>query len=396
MAADMEALGSRQALINGVTAAMLSATIVVVALRVIARNLSKARFWWDDYLIFFGAVVTVALNIITFVGVSYGLGRHTADVVRETSPENVIKYSKILYSTMTAYQWAMTAIKCSILMLYYRLFHVNTPLRYSVYALLTFVILWHFSFFFALVFQCTPVAFFWDRTIPGGHCVDHGAINNNALSVSNAATNVFTDFMILFLPLPMIWKLQLSWIRKAGLLLIFMLGAFDCAVGVIRMTLLIDGQTADLLWSNSLPQLWTIIELDIAIICACLPVLVPLFTKLFRSAVAKSNYISNYKSGSHQSTSGFRSSRGGFGRMGKSNSNTDMQNLNSSYSSHTGASHPSFKERPPSDDLELQGSRVDDTDGITITQAWHQSVQSVTDDETRHGSKQRDQWSIPN
>lgn len=55
--------------------------------------------------------------------------------------------------------------------------------------------------------------------------MDDGAINNNALSVSNAATNVFTDFMILFLPIPMIWQLQLSWIRKAGLLLVFMLGA---------------------------------------------------------------------------------------------------------------------------------------------------------------------------
>lgn len=127
---------------------------------------------------------------------------------------------------MLTYMWAMSAIKASILLFYYRLFNINRALRWTVYFTLCFVLGWHVSYFFALIFQCTPVAYFWDRSIPGGHCVDHGALNNNTLSVSNSAFNVFTDLMCLIAPLPVLIKLRLSKFKKAGLLLIFFLGGW--------------------------------------------------------------------------------------------------------------------------------------------------------------------------
>lgn len=52
----METSDNRQALINAVNGVMLAVIIFAISLRIVARNISKAGFWWDDYLIFFGGV----------------------------------------------------------------------------------------------------------------------------------------------------------------------------------------------------------------------------------------------------------------------------------------------------------------------------------------------------
>ncbi|KAJ9631695.1 hypothetical protein H2203_000094 [Taxawa tesnikishii (nom. ined.)] len=255
---------TRQPVIYAVTSILAALTLIVVGFRIWARRIAKARFWWDDWCIWLGTVIVSEVNIATLYGASIGLGRHGYDI----PPENTVTYLKILLSIMLTYMWAMSAIKASILLFYYRLFNINRALRWTVYFTLCFVLGWHVSYFFALIFQCTPVAYFWDRSIPGGHCVDHGALNNNTLSVSNSAFNVFTDLMCLIAPLPVLIKLRLS---------------NDTVISVIRLAQLISGQTPDVTWSNSLPALWTVLELNIACICACLPGLMPVITCLFPS-----------------------------------------------------------------------------------------------------------------
>jgi hypothetical protein len=71
----------------------------------------------------------------------------------------------------------------------------------------------------ACIFQCAPIKFLWDRTLPGGRC-----ININAFYLANAALNIFTDFLTYTLPMPMLWKLQLPKRQKIGLVTILGLG----------------------------------------------------------------------------------------------------------------------------------------------------------------------------
>lgn len=177
----------------------------------------------------------------------------------------------------------MSAIKASLLLFYYRLFKVDRFLRYSVYFGLAFILGWGIAYFWALLFQCTPMAYFWDRSIAGGHCIDHGKVNNNSLSVSNAATNIFTDVICIIAPLHVLWNLKLSRVKKTLLVVVFFLGGCDIVISIVRMVYLIGGSTADVLWSNSMPALWTVLELNIAAICACLPGLMPIVSKYILS-----------------------------------------------------------------------------------------------------------------
>lgn len=59
---------TRQPVIYGVTGALTGLTIVVVTLRMVSRRLAKSTYWWDDWLLWFGAGLTIVINAETIYG----------------------------------------------------------------------------------------------------------------------------------------------------------------------------------------------------------------------------------------------------------------------------------------------------------------------------------------
>lgn len=115
---------------------------------------------------------------------------------------------------------AFGVIKLSVIFLYRRLFVGRLFNRYSL-ALCTLIALWSLSFFFATAFQCgTHIAYWWtSQATIKRFCVD-----TNALNLGFSISDVITDLMVLAIPLPIIWKLQMSTPQKLGLTSIFLLG----------------------------------------------------------------------------------------------------------------------------------------------------------------------------
>lgn len=72
---------------------------------------------------------------------------------------------------------------------------------------------------FGGAFQCTPVFYLWDRSIPGGYCM-----NFIAFAMFTAIFNIVIDVLILALPVPIVWQLHLETSKKIGVLGLFMLG----------------------------------------------------------------------------------------------------------------------------------------------------------------------------
>ena len=73
---------------------------------------------------------------------------------------------------------------------------------------------------FVDIFQCNPIAFNWDMTIKDGKCINQGAFY-----VSTAALNLFTDLMVLSIPILITWRLQMPLRRKIAVCVILCLGA---------------------------------------------------------------------------------------------------------------------------------------------------------------------------
>ena len=78
--------------------------------------------------------------------------------------------------------------------------------------------MWVVSVILETFLLCRPLAYNWDTSI-SGTCG-----NRNATYVVAGTLNLVTDLMVMALPLPHIWKLQLSFSKKIALCGVFSLG----------------------------------------------------------------------------------------------------------------------------------------------------------------------------
>ena len=90
--------------------------------------------------------------------------------------------------------------------------------KYSAYATLTIVCLFFIGSIVTSLRLCQPIAYAWDRTIAGS-CGDLATTE-----LAAAAFNMGLDVVIVLLPLPVIWRLQVIKQKKIGVTVTFTLG----------------------------------------------------------------------------------------------------------------------------------------------------------------------------
>lgn len=143
---------------------------------------------------------------------------------------------------------------------------------------MAYSILWAISTWIVNLTVCTPIAFYYDRTIPGGTC------RNQAISGSiNGGLSLLGDFFVLGLPLPVIWNLKVNLRRKIGIICIFLLGVFACVASIIRIVELTKFVVTDPTYTQVHASTWTSIEQGVAVVSGNLPLLTPLFERFFRN-----------------------------------------------------------------------------------------------------------------
>ena len=108
--------------------------------------------------------------------------------------------------------------KISIL-LFYRRISPNWFFHIVIWVTMACTIGLFIAVLFADLFQCTPVAYFWDHSIPGGHCFNQGGFY-----FSTAGIAVLGDVWILVMPMPVFWGLQISLKRRLVLMTLFAVG----------------------------------------------------------------------------------------------------------------------------------------------------------------------------
>jgi hypothetical protein len=116
------------------------------------------------------------------------------------------------------YNLSLTVTKMSILLQYLTIFPTRR-FRIACYVILAFVSSYGVWTLFGNIFMCSPVAFFWNKAIPSGKC-----LNQFAVWFTNGAVNIFQDIVILILPMPVLRSLQIQKGQKRALMLMFALG----------------------------------------------------------------------------------------------------------------------------------------------------------------------------
>lgn len=146
-----------------------------------------------------------------------GVGRHLAANVIE-DPGRVLWWAKGLVALEWVYGLAVMLPKLAILSFYLLIFDTR-PFRIATYTLAAMISATFLAIGLVATFQCTPLAYDWDKTIPGGHCIDQIAFYKWI-----SLPNIITDIIMLILPLPIIWSLNMSRNQKYGLSAIFVTG----------------------------------------------------------------------------------------------------------------------------------------------------------------------------
>jgi hypothetical protein len=109
-------------------------------------------------------------------------------------------------------------VKSSILVLYYNLFP-SQRFRYAIWAVFAFVIGWTISFFFSHLFSCWPITAFIEPYY------NNNCVQTVDMFLAVLFTDVVADWTILFLPVPMVIKVQLPLKKKLAVLGMLGLGA---------------------------------------------------------------------------------------------------------------------------------------------------------------------------
>lgn len=195
----------------------------------------------------------------------------------------------------------MVATKISILLLYLRIFPdtVSTWFRRGCFVLIGLCVAYCFAAIFSTAFECTPVSFAWLKWDGQhtGHC-----FNTVAQIYASAGINILFDLLVFFLPFPKLIKLDISKQKRVGILATFTLGLFVTACSVIRLQFLVQwGTSSNPTWDYNAIAIWSVVEGNATVICACMPAMAGIIKKLWRQTIG--SMISSSASRKHSDRS---------------------------------------------------------------------------------------------
>ncbi|MCJ1460778.1 hypothetical protein MMC28_011160 [Mycoblastus sanguinarius] len=179
---------------------------------------------------------------------------------------------------------------------------LNRKTSYVVIGTMVWVVCYNFGLLSWLLGLCNPTHKFFYADAAGS--CKYGDVWKELSAWSGL--NVFTDFLIFFLPLPMVWQLQMPLSQKLGVVFTLATGLMVCVATIVNMVISIkiirQQSTEDPL------QLWAIIEMNIGLVCVCLPAMKQLLSRSIPFLSRSFGSGKSYESGGKGSASNGQSS----------------------------------------------------------------------------------------
>ncbi|MCJ1358675.1 MAG: hypothetical protein MMC33_008675 [Icmadophila ericetorum] len=244
---------------------------IAVALRMYAQRLIPKPLQIDDCFIILALVLIWATSVPCIIAATI-LGGNA-----QREPSNYIMYNKCIFALQLLYITSVAVVKASILHFYKRIF-TTKKFKIAVNCALAAVLLWFLGFFLLNLFGLWPISSNWDSTVKRKFDV-HGAKAN----ISLGASDTLLDIATLVLPWPMIWKLQMSRRRRWLISGIFLFSSLACVASALRLYSLVpyeESHEISLAYSGLINIFtWSAVEVVVGVICACLPIMGPIFRK---------------------------------------------------------------------------------------------------------------------
>ncbi|KAI5462640.1 hypothetical protein BGZ63DRAFT_403848 [Mariannaea sp. PMI_226] len=244
----------------------------------------------DDWFALITMVVGIPNAVIpVHYIVPNGLGRD----IWTLTYSNITNFSMFFYITAPFYFIQVALVKLSILFFYLRIFPAK-PVRRILWGTIIFNCLFGAVFVIASIFQCKPISYFWTKWDGehSGQCIDL-----NVLAWSNSGISIALDIWMLAIPLSQLKGLNLDWKKKVGGGIMFCVGTFVTVMSILRLRslVLLTTRSQNPTWDYFEVSIWSVMEICVGIICACMPTMRLVLVRIFPRALGGSHryYESN-------------------------------------------------------------------------------------------------------
>ncbi|KAK2762387.1 integral membrane protein [Colletotrichum kahawae] len=239
-----------------VSTTLLVLLLVTTALRLWVR-VALRNFGWDDATIALAAVFAAVRYAIAAMQLPHGNGRHR------------VYLSDYDYMMINMYGWygqlfhftSMACLKCSICALVLRL-NDKKGLRIFIYTIIAGVLVTNMGVVVVLLAECRPAGF-WRGS--SAQCWP------NKIRIywiyATIAHSVLTDLILSFIPLTLIWKVNIPRRKKILVMCLMSLGLVASAFGITRAAFL-GVSNDDLSWTFCIVAIWSNLELFLGIVAA--------------------------------------------------------------------------------------------------------------------------------
>ncbi|KAF5025985.1 hypothetical protein F66182_1926 [Fusarium sp. NRRL 66182] len=264
--------------VNSLVACILAEICVI--LRIYSKLSIHNKLGPDDYCILIAAFATVPFIYLQCRLADLGFGMNIWDI---EPLDRLYEILRLFWIDQILYSVHLYSTKLSILIFLRSIFKTQEFIRSTVY-IGVFVSVCAVVTLITTGLQCLPASFNW-TSWDGEHT---GRCNDlNSQTYAFGGLNMVCDIIILILPLPHLYKLQVRGRQKVQLFVIFSVGIVVTVFSIIRLPFLINlGRTSNPTWELTEVTIWSIWETELGMVCASLPAIRHLFKHLFPNAMA--------------------------------------------------------------------------------------------------------------
>ncbi|KAI0904637.1 hypothetical protein F4823DRAFT_185688 [Ustulina deusta] len=231
---------------------------------------ANTKLWWDDWFALLAWGACIVNCAFTIRGVQLGLGKHFQEF---KSIDDVTELLRLFYVSQIVFDSGIAFAKFSVLFFYRRVFSSRSKTfnvaHGTTFALVVVFILYKLP---AQIFSCVPPSKNWEPEIEG-HCEND--YTNFGLLLAGLVLDVLTDLLILLLPMPLLYRLHTTKMRKLALIGAFVLGYVTLVTSLGRTAAFISIKPhlddPDISWYQVPELAWSLAEISVSVVSICVP-----------------------------------------------------------------------------------------------------------------------------
>ncbi|KAF8461228.1 hypothetical protein BDZ91DRAFT_798210 [Kalaharituber pfeilii] len=264
---DFKACQTRVSTVIGISAFIITLLLITLSLRYYVRLKIVKAFGKDDWLILISAVIIwTAAGMGIWAG-TLGLGLHNMDLKKE----NISTLYNIGIALFSLHIFACCFCQFSILAFYLRLSFCR-KLRITIYFLSGFIAISAISRVAVGLYRCLPRS-----RHPRSR--KSSCIAAPEMWYAITAISIATDLIVWWLPIPLLWKLNVRGHKRVGVIATLSIGLLACIFSMIKMSVIQDVSSGgDESWHFAMLFVYEQLEAGMGIFCACMPPICPLIT----------------------------------------------------------------------------------------------------------------------